>query len=60
MRNKVTAQWPLVEVAGSSFEMGYQHGAQASELILKYLIWIERMTGNPRDVLCRNGIAFLP
>lgn len=60
MRNKVIPQWPLVEVAGSSFEMGYQHGAQASELILKYLMWIERMTGKPRDVLCRNAIAFLP
>ena len=53
-------EWPLVEVGGSSYEMGYQHGAQASALIGKYLVWIDKLTGVSRDELCRNAMAFLP
>jgi isopenicillin-N N-acyltransferase-like protein len=56
----VNVGWPLVEVSGTSYEMGYQHGAQASELVQKYLIWIDRMTGKARDELCGNAMAFLP
>jgi hypothetical protein len=52
--------WPLVEVSGSSYEMGYQHGAQVSDLIGKYLVWIDKLTGKGRDELCRNAMAFLP
>jgi isopenicillin-N N-acyltransferase-like protein len=59
-KERLDIGWPLVEVTGSSYEMGYQHGAQASELIQKYLIWIDRMTGKSRDLLCRNAMAFLP
>jgi isopenicillin-N N-acyltransferase like protein len=58
--DRVTAEWPLVEVSGSAYEMGYQHGAQGAELVQKYLIWIDRMTGKSRDELCRNAMAFLP
>ena len=25
--------------------MGYQHGAQAADLVQRYLLWIERLTG---------------
>ena len=49
-----------VEVAGDAYELGYQHGAQASGLIERYLLWIERLTGQPRDVLCGRALAFLP
>ena len=42
-------EFPLVEVAGSSYEMGRQHGAQASPLIQKYILWIEKSTGKTRD-----------
>ena len=56
----VTCEWPYLEVSGTSYEMGYQHGAQAAGLIHKYLMWIDRMTGLPRDVLCQNAMAFLP
>ena len=52
--------FPLIEVEGSSYEMGYQHGAQASGLVQRYLRWIERLTGRPRDVLCRNAMGFWP
>lgn len=52
--------FPLVEVSGSSYEMGYQHGAQAANLIQRYLLLIERLTKLPRDVLCRNAMTFLP
>ena len=52
--------FPLIEVSGSSYQMGYQHGAQAADLIQKYMLWIEKLTGKPRDWLCHNAIAFLP
>ena len=52
--------FPLIEVSGSSYEMGYQHGAQAANLVRRYLLWIEKLTGKPRDLLCRNAMAFLP
>ena len=53
-------QFPLIEVSGASYEMGYQHGAQAAPLVRKYLSWIEKLTGEPRDVLCRNAMSFFP
>jgi isopenicillin-N N-acyltransferase like protein len=53
-------KFPLIEVSGDAYEMGYQHGAQASDLVRKYLLWIERITGKPRDLLCRNAMTFLP
>lgn len=52
--------FPLIEVAGGSYEMGRQHGEQARALVRKYLLWIERITGKPRDRLCRNAMSFLP
>ena len=52
--------FPLYEVEGTSYEMGYQHGAQADHLVRRYLLWIEKLTGKSRDVLCRNAMAFLP
>jgi len=52
--------FPLLEVAGSAYEMGYQHGAQAASLIESYLRLTERLTGKPRDLLCRNAMTFLP
>lgn len=52
--------FPIVEVSGSAYDMGYQHGAQAGDLVARYLLWIEKLTGTSRDVLCRNALAFLP
>ena len=52
--------FPLIEVSGDAYQMGYQHGAQAADLVQKYLLWIERLTGKPRDPLCQNAMAFLP
>ncbi|MBI1928302.1 hypothetical protein HYR99_29165 [Candidatus Poribacteria bacterium] len=51
--------FPLIEVSGDSYQMGYQHGVQAADLIGKYLIWIEKLTHKPREVLRRNAMAFL-
>lgn len=56
----IVRTFPLIEVSGSSYEMGYQHGAQAAELVERYLRWIEKLTGKTRDVLGRNTLAFLP
>ena len=52
--------FPLIEVSGNSYEMGYQHGTQATDLIERYLLWIEMLTGKSRDVLCSSAIKFLP
>lgn len=52
--------FPLLEVAGSAYEMGYQHGAQAAPLIERYLRLTERLTGKSRDLLCRNAMTLLP
>jgi hypothetical protein len=53
-------EFPLIEVSGSAYEMGRQHGAQARELVHKYLLWIDKLTGKPRDLLCRNAMALEP
>ena len=52
--------FPLFEVGGTSYEMGYQHGAQAAQLVRRYLLWIEKLTGKTREVLSRNAMSFLP
>ena len=52
--------FPLVEVSGNAYELGYQHGAQATDLIKRYLILTERLTRMSRETLCRNAMAFLP
>jgi len=52
--------FPLVEVSGSAFELGYQHGAQAADMIERYLRLTERLTQMSRDRLCRNALVFLP
>lgn len=52
--------FPLVEVSGSAFEMGAQHGRQAAPLIHRYLAWIDKLTGKPRELLQQNAMRFLP
>ena len=52
--------FPLVEVSGNAYELGYQHGVQAAGLIQRYLILTERLTRMSRETLCRNAMAFLP
>ena len=52
--------FPLIEVSGNSHEMGYQHGVQAANIIARYLLWIEMMTGKSRDELCPKAMKFLP
>lgn len=51
--------FPLIDVSGSAYELGYGHGAQAAPLVRRYLVWIEKLTGRTRDVLCRNAMAYL-
>ena len=52
--------FPLVEAAGSSWDMGYQHGAQAAPLVERYLRAIEKGTGRDRSALAAGALAFLP
>ena len=53
-------EFPLVEVSGTSYEMGYQHGTQAAGLVRRYLGWIDALTGKPRELLAANALSFLP
>ncbi len=55
-----SASFPYVQVSGSAYAMGVQHGAQAGDLIRKYLLLIERVTQRPRDELGRNALRFVP
>lgn len=55
-----THTFPLVKVSGTAYEMGYQHGAQAADLIQRYLILTERLAGLSRQQLCQNALRFLP
>ena len=52
--------FPLIEVSGTSYEMGRQHGEQAADIVSRYLILIDRISGVSRDTLCRNAMRFLP
>ena len=52
--------FPVVEVSGSAFAMGVQHGQQAAPIVRRYLAWIDKLTGLPRAVLQQNAMPFLP
>lgn len=52
--------FPLIEVSGDAYTMGREHGEQAEALIHRYLLWIEIMTGMPRDRLCKNAMRLFP
>lgn len=52
--------FPLVQVSGSAYEMGYQHGTQAAPLVRKYLLWIEKTTGRDRLELGSRALSFQP
>ena len=61
MDNSMIGQtFPLIEVSGSAYNMGYQHGRQAAGLVHKYLLWIEKLTGKAREELCQKARAFRP
>ncbi len=53
-------QFPLVEAAGSAFELGLAHGHQASDLIERYLRLIEKSTNRDRSVLAGGAMSFVP
>lgn len=53
-------QFPLIQVSGSAFEMGFQHGRQAAPLIRNYLRWIEKLTGVGGAELRTNAMNFVP
>lgn len=53
-------EFPMVEVSGSAFEMGVQHGRQAEPLIRRYLTWIGKLTGKPPEMLRANAMRLLP
>ena len=52
--------FPLIEVSGTSYEMGRQHGEQAAEIVSRYLILIKRVSRTSRETLRRNAMRFLP
>ena len=52
--------FPLIEVAGDAYTMGRMHGEQAGPLVHRYLLWIDKITDKPRDLLCANAQRLLP
>ncbi len=54
------SSFPLLEVSGSAYQMGYRHGAGAGDLVRRTLTWIEKQSGTPRAVLARRALAYLP
>lgn len=52
--------FPFYEVSGDAYSMGRMHGEQASYLVHRYLKWIDKLTGIPRDRLCANARQLLP
>lgn len=53
-------EFPLIEVSGTAFQMGYQHGKQAEPMIRRYLAWISKLTGKRAVDLEANAMRFLP
>ncbi|MFN0166059.1 MAG: C45 family autoproteolytic acyltransferase/hydrolase [Bryobacteraceae bacterium] len=53
-------KFPVIEVGGKPFDMGFEHGRQAEDLIRKYLEWIDQLTGKPRPELRANAMRLLP
>jgi len=56
----MASEFPYIEVSGSAFQLGYQHGKQVTPLIRKYLTWIPKLTGTEPKVLRANAMRFLP
>lgn len=56
----MVSTFPLIEVAGSAYQLGFQHGAQAGDRVRRYLQLIERLTGQARQTLSRHAMALLP
>jgi len=52
--------FPLVEVSGDSYAMGYQHGEQAGVLVKHYARLIVKSTGISLESLCARTMAYLP
>lgn len=53
-------RFPLVEAAGSAYDMGYAHGAQAAPLIQAYLGFIQKSTGRSLDMLAAGAVTHAP
>ncbi len=60
MGSQSSHQFPLIEVTGDSYTMGREHGEQIAPLVERYLRLTERLTGLPRDALCRNAMTLQP
>lgn len=52
--------FPLLEVSGDAYQMGYRHGTEAGDLVRRTLAWIEKQSGAPRAALARRALAYLP
>ena len=59
-KQSVSDTFPLIEVSGNAYQMGYQHGKKAATLIHRYLLWIEKLTQMPLSALSANAGRFLP
>src|SRR5262249_39249743 len=59
-RSWAMKEFPLIEVSGAAFQMGWQHGRQAEPLIRKYVEWIDKLADMEREKLRHNALRFFP
>ena len=58
MKKKENSEFPLVEIAGNHYEMGYDLGKQISNLICEYLDWIRFKTKETKIESQKRSMSF--
>jgi isopenicillin-N N-acyltransferase-like protein len=56
----VTQAWPLLEVKGTAYQCGFQHGAQAGDLVRRTLAYLDYHFKGRRAELARAARGLLP
>jgi hypothetical protein len=59
-RQPASGAFPLIEVSGDAYQLGYQHGKQAATLVQRYLLWIQKLTRKRLPELSASAARFLP
>ena len=58
MKKKENSEFPLVEIAGNHYEMGYDLGKQISNRICEYLDWIRFKTKETKIESQKRSMSF--
>ena len=58
MKKNENSEFPLVEISGNHYEMGYDLGKQISNLICEYLDWIRFKTKETKIESQKRSMSF--